>query len=46
MCIERRRKKRRKIEIAKNMLKKKMGKTLISELTNLTEEEITALEEE
>mgnify|MGYP001104692749 FL=1 len=35
-----------KIEIAKNMLKKKMDKTLISELTNLTEEEITALEEE
>ena len=36
----------RTIEIAKNMLKKKMDKSLISELTNLTEEEITALEEE
>ncbi len=39
-------KREEKIEIAKNMIKKKMGKTLISELTNLTEEEITALEEE
>ena len=39
-------KREEKIEIAKNMLKKKMDKTLISELTNLTEEEITALEEE
>ena len=36
----------RTIEIAKNMLNKKMDKSLISELTNLTEEEITALEEE
>ncbi len=39
-------KREEKIEIAKNMLKKKMDKSLISELTNLTEEEITALEEE
>ena len=39
-------KREEKIEIAKNMLKKKMDKTLISELTNLTEEEITTLEEE
>ncbi len=39
-------KREEKIEIAKNMLKKKMDKTLISELTNLTEEEIIALEEE
>ena len=39
-------KREEKIEIAKNMLKKKMEKSLISELTNLTEEEITALEEE
>ena len=33
-------------EIAKNMFKKNMDKILISELTNLTEEELTALEEE
>ena len=39
-------KREEKIEIAKNMLKKKMEKSLISELTNLTEEEIIALEEE
>ena len=39
-------KREEKIEIAKNMLKKKMEKSLISELTNLTEEEILALEEE
>ena len=39
-------KREEKIEIAKNMLKKKMDKSLICELTNLTEEEITALEEE
>ncbi len=33
-------------EIAKNMLKENMDKALISKLTNLTEEELTALEEE
>ena len=33
-------------EIAKNMLKENMAKALISKLTNLTEEELTALEEE
>lgn len=33
-------------EIAKNMFKKNMDKIIISELTNLTEEELTALEEE
>ncbi len=33
-------------EIAKNMLKKNIDKSLILELTNLTEEELTALEEE
>lgn len=33
-------------EIAKNMLKENMDKVLISKLTNLTEEELTALEEE
>ena len=35
-----------KKEIAKNMLKKNIDKSLILELTNLTEEELTALEEE
>ena len=33
-------------EIAKNMLRERMNKALISKLTNLTEEELTALEEE
>lgn len=33
-------------EIAKNMLKENMAKALISKLTNLTEEELIALEEE
>lgn len=33
-------------EIAKNMLRESMNKALISKLTNLTEEELTALEEE
>lgn len=33
-------------EIAKNMLKENMAKALISKLTNLTEGELTALEEE
>ena len=39
-------KKTEKQEIAKNMLKKNIDKSLILELTNLTEEELTALEEE
>ena len=39
-------KKTGKQEIAKNMLKKNIDKSLILELTNLTEEELTALEEE
>ena len=35
-----------KIEIAKNMLKENFEISMISKITNLTEEEITALEEE
>ena len=36
----------RTIEIAKNMLKENFEISMISKITNLTEEEITALEEE
>ena len=35
-----------KIEIVKNMLKENFEISMISKITNLTEEEITALEEE
>ena len=38
--------KEEKIEIAKNMLKENFDISMISKITNLTEEEITALEEE
>ena len=39
-------KREEKIEIAKNMLKENFEISMISKITNLTEEEITALEEE
>ena len=39
-------KREEKIEIVKNMLKENFEISMISKITNLTEEEITALEEE
>lgn len=39
-------KREEKIEIAKNMLKEDFEISMISKITNLTEEEITALKEE
>ena len=39
-------KKEKKIEIAKNMLKDNVDINFIKKYTNLTEEEITSLEEE